>query len=227
MWVGFKWDNQLGVRNNWGCCLQGWYTTVLEWELSCKMSSTSRLQTRPLSRWTQQKCDEGCCTMVPGCHICADKWSHARTVSPIAISLNLAHLKHCVHPRYVSSTLLSIPGHHTWLRATVFMRATPGCALCSSLRICSCKEWGMTVRRPHIRQPCSTESSSLCRKNGLSSGVVQKWTVQPFWAIARAFARTGFLAVRRVMSMTETGCLRSCTTDTFKILSSTLASFLY
>ena len=92
---------------------------------------------------------------------------------------------------------------------------TPGCALCSSLRMCSCKEGGMMVRRPHIRQPC------------LSSGVVQKWRGQPFWVIARAFARTGFLAVWRAISKTETGCLRTWTTDTWKILSSTLASFLY
>ena len=79
----------------------------------------------------------------------------------------------------------------------------------------------------HIRQPCSTESSSLWRKNGLSSGVVQKWTGQPFWVIARAFARTGFLVVWHAISKTETGCLHYCTSDTWKILSSTLASFLY
>ena len=45
-------------------------------------------------------------------------------------------------------------------------------SLCSSLRICSCKEGFMTICRFHIRQPCSTESSSLGRKNGLSS---QEW----------------------------------------------------
>ena len=81
----------------------------------------------------------------------------------------------------------------------------------------------MMVRRPHIRQPCS----SLRRENGLSSGVVQKWTGQPFWVMARAFARTGFLAVWCAISKTETGCLRHGTSDTWKILSSTLASFLY
>ena len=109
------------------------------------------------------------------------------------------------------------------------MRATPGCALCSLLRICSFREGGMMVRTPHIRQPCSTESSSLWMKNGLGSGVVQKWTGQPFWVIARAFARTGFLAVWRAISKTDmyTGCLRNWTTGTWKILSSTLASFLY
>ena len=84
----------------------------------------------------------------------------------------------------------------------------------------------MTVRRPHIRQPCSTESSSMQWKNGLSSGVVQKWTGQPFWVIARAFARTGFRAVWHATSDTETGCLHSCAAETWKILSSTLASFL-
>ena len=136
-------------------------------------------------------------------------------------------LKHCLHPRALSSMSLSIPGHHTWLRATAFMRATPGCALCGSLRTCSCKEGGMMICRPHIRQPCSTECSSLWRKNGLSSGGVQKWRGQPFWVIARAFARTRFLAVWRAISKTETGCLRTWTTDTWKILSSTLASFLY
>ena len=136
-------------------------------------------------------------------------------------------LKHCLHPHVLSSMSLSIPGHHTWLRAAAFMHATAGCTLCSSLRICSCKEGGMMVRRPHIRQPCSTESSSLRRKNGLSSGVVQKWRGQPFWVIAGVFARTGFLAVWRAISKKETGCLRNWTTDTWKILSLTLASFLY
>ena len=81
------------------------------------------------------------------------------------------------------------------------------------------------VRKPRIRQPCSAESSSLRRKNGLSSGVVHKWTGEPFWVIARAFARTGFLAVWRAIS--KTGCLRNWIADTWKILSSTLTSFLY
>ena len=116
------------------------------------------------------------------------------------------------------------PGHHTWLPAAAFMPVTPGCAFRSSLRICSRKEGGMMV---HIRQPCSTEISPLQRKNGLHSWVVQKWTGQPFWAIARAFDRTGFLAVWHAISKTETGCLHNCTTVTWKILSWTLASFLY
>ena len=34
-------------------------------------------------------------------------------------------LKHCLHPRALSSMSLSIPGHHTWLRAAAFKRATP------------------------------------------------------------------------------------------------------
>ena len=88
----------------------------------------------------------------------------------------------------------------------------------------------MMVRKPHIRQPCSTKSSSLRRKNGLSSGVVQKWTGQPFWVIAthgKVLAKTGFLAVWRAISKTNTGCLRNWTAGTWKILSSTLASFLY
>ena len=92
-------------------------------------------------------------------------------------------------------------------RAAFFMRATPGCSLCSSLRICSCKEGGAT--------------------DGLSSRVVQKWTSQPSWVIARTFARTGFRAVWRAISKTEKGCLSNYTNDTWKILSSTLASFLY
>lgn len=71
-------------------------SAVLEWELFCKMSSTCRLQTRPSSRWTRQECDEGCCTTVPGWHFCPDKWSRARTVSPTAISLNLACLSWCI-----------------------------------------------------------------------------------------------------------------------------------
>ena len=56
---------------------------------------------------------------------------------------------------------------------------------------------------------------------------MQKWTGQPFWVMARAFARTGFSAVWRAISKTETGCLCHCTSDTWKILSSTLASFLF
>ena len=49
----------------------------------------------------------------------------------------------------------------------------------------------------------------------------------PFWVIVRAFASTGFRAVWCAVSKTETGCLSNCTTDIWKILSSTLASFLY
>lgn len=115
-------------------------------------------------------------------------------------------LKHCLHPCALSSMLLSIPGHHTCLQAAAFMHVTPTCTSCSSLRICSCKEGGMMVRRPYIRQPCLTESTSLRKKNGLSSGVVQKWTDQPFWVIARASAGAGFLAVWCAISKTETGC---------------------
>ena len=96
-----------------------------------------------------------------------------------------------------------------------------------SIGCCFCSGGGVMVRKPHIRQPCSTESSSLRSKNGLSSGVVQKWTGQPFWVIARALAKTGCLAVWRAISKTDTGCLRNWTTGTWKILSSTLASFLY
>ena len=55
------------------------------------------------------------------------------------------------------------------------------------------------VHRPHIRQPCSTESSSLTSKNRLSSGVVQKWVGQTFWVIAS----TGFRIVWRAVSKTE------------------------
>ena len=67
-------------------------SAVLECELFWKISSTCHLQTRPSSRWTWQECDEGCFATIPGCHLCPDKWSHARTVSPTAISLNLPYL---------------------------------------------------------------------------------------------------------------------------------------
>ena len=70
-------------------------SAVLEWELFCKIS-TCRLQTRPSSRWTLQKCDEGCCAAISGCHLCPDKWSCARAVSPTAISLNLTSLSWCI-----------------------------------------------------------------------------------------------------------------------------------
>lgn len=47
----------------------------------------------------------------------------------------------------------------------------------------------MTVRRPHVRQPCSKDRSSLRRTYGMRSGSVQKLTGQPFWVSDSALAR--------------------------------------
>ena len=107
------------------------------------------------------------------------------------------------------------------------MRTTPGCELCSSLRMCCRREGGMTVSRLLIRHPCWTESSFLRRKNGLSSGMVQMWAGQPFWFINKALVRIGWRAVSRAVAESNTGCLLSCDADTRKISSSTLGSLLY
>lgn len=136
-------------------------------------------------------------------------------------------LKHCLQVLAVSSMSLSMFGHHTWLRAVAFMHTTPGCDLCSSLRICSSREGGMTVHRPHIRQPCSMESLFLWKKSDLSLGMVQKWVGQPFWVINGALARTWWQAVSHAIFETDTKCLLSCAADTQNILSSTLGSLLY
>lgn len=93
---------------------------------------------------------------------------------------------------------ISVYSRPPYMTAGCCLYATPGCTLFSSLKICSCREGGM-VHRPHIRQPCSTESSSLRRKNHLSAGVVQKWVGQTFWVIAS----TGFWTVWRAVSKTE------------------------
>ena len=84
----------------------------------------------------------------------------------------------------------------------------------------------MTVRRPHIRPPCETESSFLRRKNGLSSGVVHKWTghhsgslLEPLLAGLDFGFGFGMQVLRQRQGV--------CTTNTWKILSSALASFLY
>ena len=118
---------------------------------------------------------------------------------------------------------------------------SPWCRCLSQATIHDCQQlpsclWLLGV-------PCvgHVESAPIRRKvwwfTGLTSdslaqqrshpGVVQKWTGQPFWVIARTFARTRFLAVWCAISKTETGCLRNCMTDTWKILSSTLAFFLH
>ena len=93
---------------------------------------------------------------------------------------------------------ISVYSRPPYMTAGCCLHATPGCTLFSSLKICSCREGGM-VHRPHIRQPCSTESSSLRSKNHLSAGVVQKWVGQTLWVIAS----TGFWTVWRAVSKTE------------------------
>ena len=77
-------------------------------------------------------------------------------------------LWHCWNSRTVSSMSLSIPGHQTWLRAIAFMRAIPGWASWSTLRIGGLKVGRMIVCIPYMRQPSSTESSFLSVKYGLS-----------------------------------------------------------
>ena len=79
-------------------------------------------------------------------------------------------LLHGWHSRVTFSISWSIFGHQTWLRAIDFMHAIPGGPSCNSVRMVYLKEGGMTVGRPHIRQPCSTESSCLHVKYGLRSG---------------------------------------------------------
>ena len=41
-------------------------------------------------------------------------------------------------------------------------------------------------------------------------------SAQEFWVIARAFAKTGFLAIWCVISKTDRGCLHNWTTGTYK-----------
>ena len=83
----------------------------------------------------------------------------------------------------------------------------------------------MTVRRSHIRQRCSTESSSLRVKYGLRSGSSQCLIGRPFCVSSSAFK--GFPDVSLAISAAETGCRFYCWEATWKISSSTLASFLY
>ena len=81
-------------------------------------------------------------------------------------------LWHGWHSRVTFLISWSICGHHRWLRNTNFKRAIPGWPSCNSVIIVCLRE-GMTVRGPHRRQPCSTESSSLRAKYGLRSGSAQ------------------------------------------------------
>ena len=72
-------------------------STELDWvtaELGVfwSTSSTSLLQFRPSFNWTWKEAGDVCCTTVPACHFCPDRWSRARTQSPTAISLNFANL---------------------------------------------------------------------------------------------------------------------------------------
>ena len=136
-------------------------------------------------------------------------------------------LLHGWHSRVTFSISWSIFGHQTWLRAIDFMRAIPGWPSCNSVRMVCLKEGGMTVRKPHIRQPCSTESSCLRVKYGLRSGSAPRLIGQPFCVSNSAFANKGFLDVSLAISAAETGCRFNCWGATWKISSSTLASFLY
>ena len=90
-----------------------------------------------------------------------------------------------------------------------------------------CLKEGGTLQRPHIRQPCSTESSCLRVKYGLRSVSAQWLTGQPFCVSNTAFANKGFLDVSLAISAAESGCRFNCWEATWKISSSTFASFLY
>ena len=90
------------------------------------------------------------------------------------------------------------------------MRTIPGWPSCNSVRMVCLKEGGMTVRRPQIRQPCSTESSCLRVKYGLRSGSAQRLIGQPFCVSNSAFANKGFLDVSLAISVAETGCRFNC-----------------
>ena len=126
-------------------------------------------------------------------------------------------LWHCWYSRTVSLMSLSIPGHQTWLHAIAFMRAIPGWASWSTLRIGGLKAGGMIVH---------TESSFLRVKYGLSWGSAQKWRGQPARVGVSALANVGFLEVSLTISVAETGCRFSCWLATKNISLSTLASFL-
>ena len=121
---------------------------------------------------------------------------------------------------------LSIPGHQTWLRAIAFMRAIPGWASWSTLRIGGLKVGRTIVCIPYMRQPSSTESSFLRVKYGLSWGSAQKWRGQLSRVSVSALANVGFLEVSLAISVAETGCPFSCWLAMKNISSSTLASFL-
>ena len=49
----------------------------------------------------------------------------------------------------------SSPGHHTWLRALLFIRIIPGWAVCSSSSTLFCSLSGIITRIPHSRHPPS------------------------------------------------------------------------
>ena len=121
---------------------------------------------------------------------------------------------------------LSIPGHQTWLRAIAFMRAIPGWASWSTLRIGGLKVGRTIVCIPYMRQPSSTESSFLRVKYGLSWGSAQKWRGQLSRVSVSALANVGFLEVSLAISVAETGCRFSCWLAMKNNSSSMLASFL-
>ena len=70
------------------------------------------------------------------------------------------------------SISVSMPGHHTNIRANDFILVTPGCPTCNSVSIVFRHLKGITTREPHKMQLLSTVSSLRLVKNGFNSGLL-------------------------------------------------------
>ena len=139
MWAALGWNNRLGIRINWVAVSKSGIpdSTVLEWELFCRMSiNHSEVVVKLVGGNVYVYVLPSSCRPWPrvkwGC-----LWSLSGLGTLFAPMCSLLDVAVYSRPPYMT-------------RAASFMRATPGCSLCSSLRICSSKEGGATVRRPHI-----------------------------------------------------------------------------
>uniref|UniRef100_A0A6B0UVE5 Putative secreted protein n=1 Tax=Ixodes ricinus TaxID=34613 RepID=A0A6B0UVE5_IXORI len=74
-----------------------------------------------------------------------------------------------VQPFTLFSIASSMPGHQTWLRATIFIFSIPGCVSCSTLNTAGLSDVGTTIRQPHNTQLSCTEHSSSRHENALQS----------------------------------------------------------
>uniref|UniRef100_A0A6B0UT97 Secreted protein n=1 Tax=Ixodes ricinus TaxID=34613 RepID=A0A6B0UT97_IXORI len=64
-----------------------------------------------------------------------------------------------------------MPGHQTWLRATIFIFSMPGSVSCSRLSTDDLRDAGTTTLQPQSTQLSCTEHSSMRPKNDLHSAV--------------------------------------------------------